>query len=134
MAYREILADKRQAGLLCRGAAGAGLLWPGRRAARPAPLCSEAAQAYEQAAWTKNVGPELKIRSLLAAGECRDLNGERQLAVKDYQAAIDAGPNTSAAPTPRESICAAPTGETEESAGNGTALAGFVSLHVIKGF
>ncbi len=61
----------------------------------------EAAQSYEQAAWTPNVGPELKIRSLLAAGECHDLNGERQQAVKDYQAAIDNGPNTSRADTAR---------------------------------
>lgn len=54
----------------------------------------EAAQAYEHAAWTRDVGPELKIRSLLAAGECRDLNGERQLALRDYQAAVEAGPTT----------------------------------------
>ncbi len=65
---------------------------------------SEAALAYEQAAWTKNVAPELKIRSLLAAGECRDLNGERALAVKDYQMAIDAGPNTSRADTARKRL------------------------------
>jgi tetratricopeptide (TPR) repeat protein len=64
----------------------------------------EAAQAYEQAAWTKNAGPELKIRSLLAAGECRDLNGERQLAIKDYQAAIDNGPNSSHADTARKHL------------------------------
>lgn len=62
----------------------------------------EAAQAYEHAAWTQNVGPELKIRSLLAAGECRDLNGERQLAVRDYRAAIATGPNTSRADTARK--------------------------------
>jgi tetratricopeptide (TPR) repeat protein len=62
----------------------------------------EAAQSYEQAAWTPNVGPELKIRSLVAAGECHDLNGERQLAVRDYQAAIDAGPSTSRADTARK--------------------------------
>ena len=62
----------------------------------------EAAESYEQAAWTPNVGPELKIRSLLAAGECRDLNGERQQAVKDYQSAIDSGPNTSRADTARK--------------------------------
>ncbi len=64
----------------------------------------EAAQSYEQAAGTANVGPELKIRSLLAAGECRDLNGERQQAVKDYQAAIDTGPNTSRADTARKRL------------------------------
>jgi tetratricopeptide (TPR) repeat protein len=62
----------------------------------------EAAESYEQAAWTRNVGPELKIRSLLAAGECRDLNGERQQAVKDYQATIDSGPNTSRADQARK--------------------------------
>jgi hypothetical protein len=62
----------------------------------------EAAQSYEQAAWTRNVGPELKIRSLLAAGECHDLNSERQLAVRDYQGAIDAGPDTSRADTARK--------------------------------
>jgi tetratricopeptide (TPR) repeat protein len=64
----------------------------------------EAAQSYEQAAWTPDVGPELKIRSLLAAGECRDLNGERQLAVRDYQQAIDAGPQTSRADTARKRL------------------------------
>jgi len=65
---------------------------------------SEAAQAYEQAAYTKNVGPELKIRSLLAAGECRDMNGERPLALRDYRMSIDAGPNTSRADTARKRL------------------------------
>lgn len=64
----------------------------------------EAAQAYEKAAWTSNVGPELKIRSLLAAGECRDVLGQRQQAVKDYQAAINVGPNTSRADTARKRL------------------------------
>jgi hypothetical protein len=50
----------------------------------------------------RNVGTELRIRSLLAAGECRDLNGERQRALADYQAAINAGPNTSRADTARK--------------------------------
>ena len=63
---------------------------------------AEAAQAYEQAAWTPSVSPELKIRCLLAAGQCHDLNGERQPAVKDYQAAIASGPNTSRADTARK--------------------------------
>ena len=62
----------------------------------------EAAQAYEHGAGTSNVGPELKIRSLLAAGECRDLNGERQLAVRDYRAAVEAGPNTTRGDTARK--------------------------------
>jgi tetratricopeptide (TPR) repeat protein len=63
---------------------------------------AEAAQAYEQAAGMDNVSLELKIRSLLAAGECRDLDGERPHAVQDYQAAIAAGPNTSRAETARK--------------------------------
>jgi hypothetical protein len=57
----------------------------------------EAAQAFEQAAGTPGVGSELKIRSLLDAGQCHDLNGQRSLAMRDYHAAIDAGPNTSRA-------------------------------------
>ncbi len=64
----------------------------------------EAAKSYEEAAWKKDVSPELKIRSLLAAGECHDLEGERQLAVRDYEAAIAAGPNTSRADTARKHI------------------------------
>ena len=64
----------------------------------------EAAQAYERAARTKYVSPELRIRSLLAAGECRDLNNERQLAINDYHAAINAGPNTSRADTARKHL------------------------------
>jgi tetratricopeptide (TPR) repeat protein len=63
---------------------------------------SDAAVAYERAAGTPSVGTELKIRSLVAAGQCRDLNGERQRAIQNYQAAIDAGPNTSRADTARK--------------------------------
>ncbi len=64
----------------------------------------EAAQSFEQAASAHNVGPELKIRALLAAGECRDAIGERQRAVADYQEAIDTGPNTSRADTARKHL------------------------------
>jgi tetratricopeptide (TPR) repeat protein len=55
---------------------------------------AEAAQAYEQAAWTQGSGAELKRRSLVDAGKARDLNGERSLAVRDYQAAIGTGSDT----------------------------------------
>jgi hypothetical protein len=48
------------------------------------------------------VGPELKVRSLLDAGECRDRSGQRELAKRDYQATIDAGPNTSRADQARK--------------------------------
>lgn len=65
---------------------------------------NEAAEAYERAAAARDVGPELKIRSLLAAGECRDLMNQRSVAVRDYQEAIDAGPNTSRADTARRRL------------------------------
>jgi tetratricopeptide (TPR) repeat protein len=100
-AYQEIVADSAKPGYFAEARLeladfGLGDALRGQR------HFSEAAQAYEQAAFTKNVGPELKIRSLVSAGECRDLNGERLLAVKDYQMAIDAGPNTSRADTARK--------------------------------
>ena len=63
---------------------------------------SEAAEAYEKTASTPGVSPELKIRSLLAGGQCRDLNHERDAAKRDYQAAIDTGPGTSRADSARK--------------------------------
>ena len=63
---------------------------------------SEAAEAYEKTAFTSNVSPELRIRSLLSAGQCHDLVHERDLAKRDYQQAIDTGPNTSRADTARK--------------------------------
>jgi tetratricopeptide (TPR) repeat protein len=55
---------------------------------------AEAAKAYEQAAFTPNSGAELKRRSLVDAGKSRDLNGERALAIQDYQWAIANGADT----------------------------------------
>ncbi len=63
---------------------------------------NDAAEAYEHAASTAEVGAELKIRSLLAAGQCHDLAGERKRAVQDYEAAIGAGPTTSRADQARK--------------------------------
>jgi hypothetical protein len=62
----------------------------------------EAAAAYEHAGNTPGAGPELKLRSFLAAGECRDLNGERQLAIRNYREVIATGPNSSRADTARK--------------------------------
>lgn len=102
-AYREIVTDNARPGYFAEARMelanfGLGDALRGQR------HYAEAAQAYEQAAWTKNAGAELKIRSLLDAGECRDLNGERQLAIRDYQAAIDAGPNTNRADTAKKRL------------------------------
>lgn len=65
---------------------------------------AEAAHAYEEAAASNGVGRELKVRTLLAAGECHDILGERELAVKVYQAAVEAGPNTSRGDTARKRL------------------------------
>jgi tetratricopeptide (TPR) repeat protein len=102
-AYREIVANSHKPGYFAEARLeladfGLGDALRGQR------HFGEAAQAYEQTAWTKNVGAELKIRSLLAAGECRDLNGEREVAIKDYQMAIDAGPKTNRADIARKHL------------------------------
>ncbi|HZB87842.1 MAG TPA: hypothetical protein VE291_04210, partial [Terracidiphilus sp.] len=93
-AYRAVLADAARPGYFAQARLELAYFGLGD-ALRGQRHYADAAQAYEQAAGTPGVGAELKIRSLLAAGECRDLNGERQRAVSDYQAAIAAGPNTS---------------------------------------
>jgi tetratricopeptide (TPR) repeat protein len=103
VAYRELLANSAKAGYFAEARLELAYFGLGD-ALRGQRHFGEAAQAYEHAAWTENVSPELKIRSLLAAGECRDMNGERQIAVKDYQMAIDAGPNTSRADTARKRL------------------------------
>ena len=102
-AYREILANAAKPGYFAEARLELAYFGLGD-ALRGQRHYTEAAQAYEQAAWTRNVGPELKIRSLLAGGECRDMNGERQQAIKDYQAAIATGPNTSRADTARKCL------------------------------
>jgi phage shock protein PspC (stress-responsive transcriptional regulator) len=59
--------------------------------------------AWTQERWSRN---SRSARSL-AAGECHDdWNGERQLAVRDYQAAIDCRSQIPPAPTPLASACA----------------------------
>jgi hypothetical protein len=102
-AYRNLLADAAKPGYFEQ--AQLELAYFGLAdALRGQRHYDEAAQAYEKAASARDVGPELKIRSLLAAGECRDIDGQRQLAVADYQAAISAGPNTSRADTARKHL------------------------------
>ena len=102
-AYREILADNAKPGYFLSAKMelvefGLGEALRGQR------HYADAAQSYEQAAATAGIGPDLKIRSLVAAGQCRDLNGERSLALKDYQEAIDADPSTSYADAARKGL------------------------------
>jgi tetratricopeptide (TPR) repeat protein len=101
--YRELLAASAKPGYFAEARLELAYFGLGD-ALRGQRHYSEAAQAYEQTARTNNVSPELKIRSLLAGGECRDLNSQRPLAIKDYRAAIEAGPNTSRADTARKHL------------------------------
>ena len=64
----------------------------------------EAAQAYEQAAWSPTAGVELKRRSLVAAGNSRDITGQRQQAIQDYQAVLQAGSDSEQADLARRYI------------------------------
>lgn len=100
-AYRQILTDSEKPGYFVEARLqltyfGLGDALRGQR------HYEEAADAYEKAANSPGVGPELKIRSLVAAGQCRDLSGDRKKAVQDYQEAIDAGPDTSRADQARK--------------------------------
>jgi tetratricopeptide (TPR) repeat protein len=100
-AYREIVANGAKPGYFAEARLELAYFGLGD-ALRGQRHFVEAAQAYEQAAQARNVGPELEVRSLVAAGQCRDLNGERPQAVRDYQAAIDTGANTSRIDTARK--------------------------------
>lgn len=99
--YREVIADARKPGYFPSAKIelaefGLGDALRGQR------HYEEAAKAYERAASAKGVGTELKLRSLVNGGKCRDVAGQRQLAIDDYQEAIEAGSNTSRADTARK--------------------------------
>lgn len=108
-AYRELLADSEKPGYFVEARPELAYFGLGD-ALRGQRHFGEAAQSYERAAQAKDVGPDLKIRSLVDAGQCRDMNRERQKAVSDYEAAIAAGPNTSRADTARKYLRNAYTG------------------------
>jgi len=57
-------------------------------------LYAEAAEAYREGAFQPTTSPELKRRSLLAAGQSYDLMNEHGKAVEQYQAVINAGSDT----------------------------------------
>jgi len=92
-AYEKLLSDARRPGYFPSSHLELAYFGLGE-ALRGQRHFAESAQAYEQAAWTPESGAELKRRSLVAGGKCRDLNGERQLAIRDYQAAIASGSDT----------------------------------------
>lgn len=100
-AYREIVADSARHGYFVDARLQLTFFGLGD-ALRGQRHYAEAAQAYEQAAASPAVGPELRLRSLLAAGQCRDLNGQRHQAIDDYWAVIREGPGTTRADTARK--------------------------------
>lgn len=100
-AYRQILADNARPGYFASAKLELADFGLGD-ALRGQHHYDEAAQAYEHAAATRGTGTELKVRTLLDAGQCRDLTGERPLALRDYRAAVEAGPNTSRADQARK--------------------------------
>jgi len=102
-AYQQVVADGSRPGYFAEARLELAYFGLGE-ALRGQRHYAEAAHAYEQAAGSQGTGTELKVRTLLAAGECHDVLGERQAAVKDYQAAIAAGPNTSRADTARKRL------------------------------
>jgi len=102
-AYREIMRDSEKPGYFAEARLELAYFGLGD-ALRGQRYYAEAAQAYEKAAAAKSVGTELKVRTLLAAGECHDELGEREQAVRDYQQSITAGPNTSRADTARKHL------------------------------
>ena len=102
-AYRELLTEAARPGYFAGPQLELAYFGLGE-ALRGQRHYAEAADSYEKVASRKDVGPELKIRSLLAAGECHDVVGDRAKAVTDYQGAIDAGPNTSRADIARKRL------------------------------
>jgi hypothetical protein len=100
-AYQQILTDNARPGYFV--SAHLELVYFGLGdALRGQRHYDEAAEAYDQAATSPGVGTELKIRSLVDAGQCHDLAGQRHAAVREYRAAIDVGPNTSRADQARK--------------------------------
>lgn len=108
-AYRQVLADASKPGYFASSKLELAYFGYGD-ALRGQRHYDEAAQAFEQAAEQEGVGAELKIRSLLDAGECHDLMGQRQIALRDYREAIDAGPGTSRAGEARKYLRTAYSG------------------------
>ncbi len=100
-AYREIVADSARHGYFFDARLQLTFFGLGD-ALRGQRHYAEAAQAYEQAAAAPAVGPELRLRSLLAAGQCRDLNGQRHRAIDDYWTVIKDGPGTTRADVARK--------------------------------
>ncbi len=91
--YRKLLENARRPGYFTNPHLE--LAWYGLgESLRGQNQYAEAVEAYDRAAEQPTISPELKRRSLLAAGENYDLLHLRDKAVQQYQQAINAGPET----------------------------------------
>jgi len=91
--YQQVIREARQPGYFA--SAHVELAYFGLGASlRGQNLYQQSIDAFEQAAIQPTTSPELKRRSLLAAGEDYDLMHQHDNAMREYQAVINAGPDT----------------------------------------
>lgn len=99
--YKQVVAESRQPGYFASSHLELAYFGLGDTL-RGQTHYPEAIDAYRQAAFQPTTSPELKRRCLLAAGEVYDLMHEHDRARQQYQAAIDAGGNTTQADLARK--------------------------------
>jgi len=100
-AYRRLLDEAKKPGYY--PSAHLELAWFGLGdTLRGQNMNAAAVSAFEQAASQLTVSPELKRRSLLAAGQVYDVMKERDKARGEYQAVVAAGPDTTQAQEARK--------------------------------
>ncbi len=92
-AYRHVIDEARRPGYFPSSHLELALFGLGD-SLRGQKLYAEAAEAYREGAFQPTTSPELKRRSLLAAGQSYDLMKEHDKAVEQYQAVINAGSDT----------------------------------------
>ncbi|MGH9588575.1 MAG: tetratricopeptide repeat protein [Acidobacteriaceae bacterium] len=91
--YRQVIRNAQRPGYFA--SAHVELAWFGLGASlRGQKLYQQSAEAFLKAATQPTTSPELKRRSLLAAGEDYDLMHQHAKATQEYQAVINAGSNT----------------------------------------
>jgi tetratricopeptide (TPR) repeat protein len=108
--YREVVESSKKPGYFA--AAHLELVYFGlAHSLRGQKLYIDAVEAYREAAYQPTTSPELKRRSLLAAGQVYDLIRDHDKAKQQYQEVIDAGSDTVQADQARKFMKSAYTGK-----------------------
>jgi tetratricopeptide (TPR) repeat protein len=108
--YREVVESSKKPGYFA--AAHLELVYFGLAdSLRGQKLYIDAVEAYREAAYQPTTSPELKRRSLLAAGQVYDLIRDHDKAKQQYQEVIDAGSDTVQADQARKFMKSAYTGK-----------------------